>query len=427
MKLVKQIDVLSSFSPSALLVKLNDMGETTTVSSLECCWSNFESGSLKSRLALVQYVIDHTWEKLNIGHWKDVDMIWRHAYYVASVIKAALLFELGLRKESLKSCDMGLLLGAPISTNVLRLIASKLSIDILHNKHKSNQESESNSEICKEITLSEKPIDGTRSSKDIQVDDKFQSKRRKVSCGATPHCSIIDSIPAPSLVTFKQTYMDKEKPVVIKNAASDWPAFCERRWSIEYIRQVAGQRTVPVELGTKYTSDDWTQTLITVNEFVDKYILNGHNLEKKGYLAQHELFEQISELRDDIIIPDYCCLSSSDDDKVLINAWFGPEGTVSPLHHDPYHNLLVQVVGEKLIRLYDRQETDNLYPHNSPLLDNTSQVDVEHCDHEKFPNFADAPYFECILKEGEMLYIPPKWWHYVRSKSISFSVSFWWV
>uniref|UniRef100_A0A2P2L7T1 Transcription factor n=2 Tax=Rhizophora mucronata TaxID=61149 RepID=A0A2P2L7T1_RHIMU len=33
---------------------------------------------------------------------------------------------------------------------------------------------------------------------------------------------------------------------------------------------------------------------------------------------------------------------------------------------------------------------------------------------------------DCILEEGEMLYIPPRWWHYVRSLTTSFSVSFWW-
>ncbi len=35
-------------------------------------------------------------------------------------------------------------------------------------------------------------------------------------------------------------------------------------------------------------------------------------------------------------------------------------------------------------------------------------MDVENPDVEQFPLFATAPYFECILQAGEMLYIPPK-------------------
>lgn len=54
------------------------------------------------------------------------------------------------------------------------------------------------------------------------------------------------------------------------------------------------------------------------------------------------------------------------------------------------------------------------------------QVDVENPDLIAFPEFSSAVYQECILKEGQMLYIPPYHWHYVRSLSLSFSVSFWW-
>jgi lysine-specific demethylase 8 len=63
-----------------------------------------------------------------------------------------------------------------------------------------------------------------------------------------------------------------------------------------------------------------------------------------------------------------------------------------------------------------------LHRSRSPL----SQVDVERVDAKAFPLFSDAPYTECILEAGEMLYIPPRCWHYVRSLSVSFSVSFWW-
>ena len=49
--------------------------------------------------------------------------------------------------------------------------------------------------------------------------------------------------------------------------------------SLEYIRKVAGPRTVPVELGSSYAREDWTQTLMTVSQLIDQHILN----EVKGW------------------------------------------------------------------------------------------------------------------------------------------------
>lgn len=108
-----------------------------------------------------------------------------------------------------------------------------------------------------------------------------------------------------------------------------------------------------------------------------------------------------------------------------INAWFGPGGTVSPMHFDPRENILAQIFGSKYVRLYSPQYSDYLYPNEEGLMTNTSQVDVENPDLDQFPRFAEAPYVECVLNAAEMLYIPQKWWHYVRSLEPSFSVSFW--
>lgn len=197
---------------------------------------------------------------------------------------------------------------------------------------------------------------------------------------------------------------------------------------IDYLNKIAGSRTVPIEIGSRYTEEDWSQSLITFSEFLQSHIIKA--TQNVGYLAQHQLFDQIPELQNDIVIPDYCSFSDKEDVEVEppdINAWFGPAGTVSPLHFDIKNNLLCQVFGYKRIFLYNPSDTINLYPYDTKLLDNTAQVDPLKPDYIKWPDFKKAKGFMCYLGPGEMLYIPPKWWHHVTALTTSFSVSFWWT
>lgn len=218
----------------------------------------------------------------------------------------------------------------------------------------------------------------------------------------------------------------RETPVVLCGLAREWPACTDGQhsWaSLDYLRSVAGQRTVPVELGAHYMADGWSQQLMLFGEFLDRFIVKVAEDGIVGYVAQTQLLQQIPALKRDILVPDYCSVGGSPD--VVIHAWFGPGGTVSPLHTDPKHNLLTQVVGYKYVRLYSRHNDAFVYP-CAGKMSNTSQVDVTNPDLTAFPLFAKATYTDCILQPGDSLYIPPKCWHYVRSLSVSFSVSFWW-
>lgn len=58
-------------------------------------------------------------------------------------------------------------------------------------------------------------------------------------------------------------------------------------------------------------------------------------------------------------MPEYCCFSDSEEkdesvesSEVDVNAWFGPTGTVSPLHFDPKNNLLSQVKRYLQLKLF---------------------------------------------------------------------------
>lgn len=73
---------------------------------------------------------------------------------------------------------------------------------------------------------------------------------------------------------------------------------------------------------------------------------------------------------EDISLPEYCALAKRPSD-VIIHCWFGPGGTVSPAHTDPYHNLFAQVVGEKYIRLYSPDYSDCMYPHPGKISHNS--------------------------------------------------------
>ncbi|TEY83817.1 hypothetical protein BOTCAL_0024g00260 [Botryotinia calthae] len=256
------------------------------------------------------------------------------------------------------------------------------------------------------------------------------------------------------------------EPLIITGSIDSWPARNQKPWSSpSYLlsKTIGGRRLVPIEVGRRYVDPGWGQKIVTFKKFMTEYMLSPSNEEEAketGYLAQHNLFSQIPSLRNDITIPDYCYVyppqphsscspalkekyaQMSELEEPLINAWFGPAGTISPLHTDPYHNILSQVVGKKYLRLYPPRETSKLYARGIEGggidMSNTSEVDIgvlegwdgtaeeQEEENEKFPEARNATYWDCVLEEGEVLYIPVGWWHYVRGLSASFSVSFWW-
>ncbi|KAF9483875.1 Clavaminate synthase-like protein [Pholiota conissans] len=268
-----------------------------------------------------------------------------------------------------------------------------------------------------------------------------------------------DTIPClnpPSFSAFQSNY--SQAPFILRNYARNWPALDDHPWkSALYLRSVAGPgRVVPVEIGHDYRLADWKQDLVSWDDFISTLDFedqpSSRTNENLLYMAQHDLTSQFPALRKDIIVPDYVYASLSSKnfatysppnnaDQIILNAWLGPKGTMSPAHIDPYYNCYVQVVGFKSVWLAPPSMSSSMYPFGnssndetnrlpSSELNNTSKVDVfaDPVFLNDYPDFVLRTIpnaMTATLGPGDMLFFPPGWWHAMKSNSTSFSISIW--
>lgn len=370
---------------------------------------------------------DKLFETINTGHWSSVPTALRRSYTMATFLSA--LYTVHTAHPMSRKCaqqivfhlDHGLLLGSPLRQPHHQL----LSVAIEH--------------VTAALRVLADPLPST-----LQFPPIPQHLRSadELTGGDLP------VLQRPTLEQFRRDHFDPLRPAILTDCMAGWPAM--RRWcDAAYLLECAGERTVPVEVGASYTQADWSQELQRFGDFLRRHLMGettaadaGSHDEPVEYLAQHNLFDQIPALRADLLVPEYCCLRSEPAEaadatskpltsaaaaaEVDIRAWLGPAGTVSPAHTDPKHNLLCQVFGHKQVILAAPGDTANMYAHGQRMLHNTSQLDAEAVDVQRFPRAAAVRWYRTRLYRGEMLYIPPGWWHHVRALERSFSVSFWW-
>jgi ribosomal protein L16 Arg81 hydroxylase len=100
--------------------------------------------------------------------------------------------------------------------------------------------------------------------------------------------------------------------------------------------------------------------------------------------------------------------------------WVGPKGTVTHLHHDMVNLLNVQVLGSKRFLFVPPSDTVFVYNNEGVYC----EVNAADPDPVRHPLFKEAQVREAVLGEGDAVFIPVGWWHYVESLAPSVSLSF---
>lgn len=241
-----------------------------------------------------------------------------------------------------------------------------------------------------------------------------------------------------------------QRPVIFRELAKNWPAI---KWLTEenHLRkrlELSDDQdvVVPMEFG-HYMQENHLKAHVGLSSVLDTLDVE-MSMEQEDaknafswYVAQHEVKDISTTLLEDLITPDLV-LKTGKQTVYRSNIWLnGASGASSPCHQDPFNNMLVQLHGEKIVTLYDNSSTEALYPAIGTVQKNTSLIDFSQyedkessellVDREKYPKYYQpglkTQYGPCVIRPGDALYIPYKYWHYCRSRGTSLSVNWWWL
>jgi LPS sulfotransferase NodH len=221
---------------------------------------------------------------------------------------------------------------------------------------------------------------------------------------------------------FLDRYYAANRPVIMQGLMSHWRAVTA--WTAEYLKTVAGDQPVEVMTGRddnpRFEIDSARhRTSIRFADFVD--MVYSGKVTNDYYMVANNRFLQQPGARP--LFQDFSCFAEYLEPKSELrqtHLWFGPAGTITPLHHDTSNILMAQVHGRKRYRLIPASQ--RAYVYNS--IGVFSDVDCENPDLILHPQFRYARLLDVVLNPGEVLFMPVGWWHHVRALDLSITVSF---
>jgi ribosomal protein L16 Arg81 hydroxylase len=219
---------------------------------------------------------------------------------------------------------------------------------------------------------------------------------------------------------FLQQYYRSNRPVIITGMLEHYPA--RSKWTLDYFAEHFGERLVEVQFGRdadpqyelnsiahkrQLKFGDYVELVRGSGSSNDFYMTA--NNDSKNHASLKELWNDVGAL------PEYL-----DDDPARRGFfWFGPAGTITPLHHDLTNNFMAQIVGRKRVRLVAPCDLAKVYNHRHCF----TELDARKVDLARYPAMADVTIHDVTLAPGEILFLPVGWWHHVEALDISVTLA----
>ncbi|CAD5114850.1 DgyrCDS3886 [Dimorphilus gyrociliatus] len=215
-----------------------------------------------------------------------------------------------------------------------------------------------------------------------------------------------------------------KEPMVFRHAAKEWPLTGR---VLENLDKLTSKQQ-KIHVGKKswlYNKDAKFETernyiSVSLSDYKkwllsDKETLKGINRNDTWtYLSYVHIGEMLDEKSDKRLFEDgikWSDMGFNDLNGIDSTFWLGSQFCYTPLHSDSYGcNLVAQLEGSKTWILFPPTEEKAIYPTRIP-----------------YEESSDVEAYKVELKEGDILYVPPVWWHFVYNENsrISASINTW--
>uniref|UniRef100_A0A6B2L6L0 JmjC domain-containing protein n=1 Tax=Arcella intermedia TaxID=1963864 RepID=A0A6B2L6L0_9EUKA len=125
-------------------------------------------------------------------------------------------------------------------------------------------------------------------------------------------------------------------------------------------------------------------------------------------------------------LPDLSWFVMDPSEPPVVMLWMGSKGVTAPTHYDKSHNFFIQINGTKRFILSPPEEHNKLYlyPSLHPMR-LQSQVDFWNVNRTKFNHFEEVLAYDVLLHPGDVLYLPPYWFHRVITEEPGIGLNIW--
>jgi len=200
---------------------------------------------------------------------------------------------------------------------------------------------------------------------------------------------------------FEQEYRKKMRPVVIEGLMDDWPAL--KKWNFDYLVSKCSTATVVVDSYNRKRAVE-----VTFGEF-GKMLENNVGTDHPPLYLQEWLYMAtcpfLAEDLPELPIAQYDFRRNLYGEKISTNhqLWIGQKGATTRTHQDSYviDVMHAQIVGEKHWcvmgpEAYLGRDESSALDFAALVADPKTQI------------------MQCVLKPGDVIYLPAQWWHRIE-------------